>query len=119
MCYACNPSCGLCKPKRVISVSCPACEAPFSLRREEYLLCFEMPHRLSVLERKMMEKGGVPEPVCRECGTDLRECFRQMMPPRECLRQGILCGYPCGRSGEAPTGADDPPCPFQVPLARL
>lgn len=119
MCYACNPSCGLCKPKRVISVTCPVCGAPSSLRREEYLLAFKLPHRLSILEKKIQEKGGVAEPVCQGCGTNLANCFREAVEPKPCLKQGIVCGYPCGRHGETPDVSKSAPCPFQVPLSKI
>lgn len=117
MCYACS-SCGLCKPKRVISIMCPACGAPHTLKREEFLLLFDLPHRLNVLEKHMLERGGVPDPVCSVCGTTLTETFDAAVTPRPCKSSGIVCGYPCGRSEEEPD-ADAAPCPFQVPLGKI
>lgn len=117
MCYACNPSCGRCKPKRVISVECPECAAPSSLKREEYLLLFGLPHRLNILEKHMLERGGVPEPVCPYCATPLLETFRAAVEPAVCKTSGIVCGYPCGRAAEEPRPGDAP-CAFMVPLGK-
>lgn len=121
MCYACNPSCGRCRPKRVISVECPQCGAPHSLSREEFLLLFDLPHKKSILERKMIERDGVQAPACGVCGASLAEAFRQAVEPRECKRSRIVCGYPCGRCDEvAEEGtAPEAPCAFMVPLRRL
>lgn len=118
MCYACNPSCGRCRPKRVISIECPQCGAPHSLKREEFLLLFDLPHNLSILEKKMIERGGVAAPVCETCGADLADAYRSAMPPAPCRRYGIICGYPCGRSGEEPeSGQSD--CAFMVPMQAI
>lgn len=118
MCYACNPTCGRCRPKRTISVECPTCAAPASLRREEYLLLFDLPHEKNVLEQRLLERGGVSAPVCRVCGGKLTEAFRRAVVPAACKQNGIMCGYPCGRCDEPPEpGA--PLCPYAVPLDEL
>lgn len=118
MCYACNPMCGRCKPKRAVSVTCPRCGAPASLKREEYLLLFDLPHEKNILERRMEANGGVERPVCEVCGADLVPAFRAAVEPAECGPAQIVCGYPCGRAAEAfdPQAA---PCPFRVPLSAL
>ena len=117
MCYACNPQCGRCKPRRSVSVNCPVCKAVNSMRREEFLLLFELPHRKNALESKLLERGGVAEPTCALCGEALRDTFEAAVTPRECTRIGIVCGYPCGLVDQPPQSIEK--CPFMVPLERI
>lgn len=118
MCYACNPECGRCKPKRIVAVSCPSCGAPATLRREEHLLLFGLPHRRNMLEERLLRRGGVAAPSCKLCGQGLVEAFRQAVAPAICRRFGIVCGYPCGRNDEDPQPGVAQ-CPFMVPLGKL
>ena len=120
MCYAasCNPLCGQCRPKRIVQITCPHCGAPNEITREEFLNLFQLPHKVSLLERKMLERGEIPEPVCISCGTDLREAYAAAAPPAPCHVSRIICGFPCGRRNE-PNRDDAPPCPTMVPLGRL
>lgn len=120
MCYAasCDPRCGQCRPKRIVEADCPRCGAPSSMTREEYLVYFELPHRASIMEKKMLERGGVGAPRCASCGCDLMKAFKAAVPPEPCRLQQVLCGFPCGRRNE-PRKGDAPPCPTMVPLARL
>ena len=120
MCYAasCNPLCGRCRPRRIVEVGCPQCGAPRSMTREEYLVYFGLPHRRSVLERKIEERGGAEAPRCESCGKDLTEAFRGAVAPAPCHLQRVICGFPCGRRDE-PRKDGTPPCATMVPLGRL
>ena len=119
MCYAasCNPLCGNCRPKRIVEVPCPACSMPNSITREEYLILFDLPHRQSVLEKKIIERGGVKPPTCKACGADLLEAFRGAVQAAECKENRVICGFPCGRS-EDPYREGAKPCPTMVPLGK-
>lgn len=120
MCYAgsCNPSCGKCRPRRIVEVCCPRCGSANSLTREEYLIGFDLPHRMSIPEKKMLEKGTVKAPVCASCTADLSEVYRNAVPPRNCHLQNVLCGFPCGRSSE-PFDPKAPKCQTMVPLGKM
>ena len=120
MCYAggCNPKCGKCQPRRIIEVNCPQCGGTNDWRREEYLLYFNLPHRKSIIEEKMLEKGPILAPHCKHCGADLTETFKNEIQPTPCHLTGIICGFPCGRKDEEPReGAQ--PCKTMVPLGKL
>lgn len=119
MCYAasCNPLCGSCRPKRIVQINCPECGGLAEMGRDEFLLYFDLPHRKSVLEQKIVERGGVDAPKCVSCGADLSEAFRAAVPSAPCNSTGIICGFPCGRK-------DDPyhegrKCPTMVPLGKI
>lgn len=120
MCYAasCNPTCGRCRPKGIVEINCPECGMPNSMTREEYLLFFDLPHRKSILEKKMLERGGVGAPSCKACGRKLAEPFRRAIAPKPCNPQQVICGFPCGRSDE-PREEGTPPCKTMVPLGKL
>lgn len=120
MCYAasCDPRCGQCRPKRIVEADCPQCGMPHSMTREEYLIYFGLPHRVGILEKKMLERGAVQAPRCPSCGCDLAKAFEAAVPPAPCRLQQVLCGFPCGRRNE-PRKVDTPPCRTMVPLARL
>lgn len=120
MCYAssCNPLCGNCRPKRIVQATCPGCGAQNEMTREEYLILFELPHRQNVIEKKIIERGGVKPPLCSVCGQDLRQAFDDAVVPRGCKSNRVVCGYPCGRS-EDPYRPDALPCPTMVPLGKL
>lgn len=120
MCYAasCNPLCGDCRPKRIVQVRCPECGAVAQMTRDEYLLYFDLPHRKSVLEQKIVERGGVPDPLCGQCGAALTEAFRAEIQPAECKSNRILCGFPCGRKSD-PYREGSRGCPTMVPLGKL
>ena len=79
MCYAasCNPLCGDCRPKRIVQAHCPECGLLAEMSRDEYLIYFDLPHRKSVMEKKIIERGGVSTPTCTGCGVDLTEAFRE------------------------------------------
>lgn len=120
MCYAasCNPTCGKCKPKRIIQAACPACGKVEEMSREEYLLLFDLPHRHTVMDRKIMEKGGPAKPECSMCDTDMTESFRDAVEPLPCQKSRVLCGYPCGGRTE-PYREGVSPCMQMVPLGKL
>lgn len=120
MCYAasCDPRCGLCRPRRIVEADCPRCGAPHVMTREEYLVYFELPHRPSIMEKKMLERGAVEAPRCTSCGYDLEEVFEVAVSPEPCSLQQVLCGFPCGRRNES-RREDTSPCQTMVPLARL
>lgn len=119
MCYAasCTPTCGKCRPKRIVEVSCPECGAMDSRTREEYLILFDLPHRKSVLDRKIIERGGVDEPMCKMCHYPLMETYKHAVKAEPCHLQGVLCGFPCGRKDECGEDAT-PPCRTMVPLGK-
>lgn len=120
MCYAssCNPRCGDCRPKRIIDAQCPECGADNEMSREAYLILFDLPHKQTILEKKMRERGDVVAPVCAICGADLRDAFEAAVQPAECTRSRIICGYPCGRRSE-PYREDAGRCPHMVPVGKL
>ncbi len=120
MCYAasCDPHCGQCRPKRIIEVTCPRCGSPHSLTREEYLICFNLPHQKSIMEKKMLERGRVGMPRCPSCSYDLAAEYEGAVPPEPCHLQQVICGFPCGRKNEA-RKENTPPCRTMVPLGRL
>ena len=119
MCYAssCDPRCGKCKPKRLVEVACPDCGFMNSMSREEYLLFFNLPHKKNVLEKKILERGGVLAPACMMCGGGLTEAFEAAVQPRECQCNRVICGFPCGRS-EEPYREGTLPCPTMVPVGK-
>lgn len=119
MCYAssCNPLCGDCRPKRIVQVECPRCGSNAQVTREEYLFLFDLPHRKSVMDRKIEERGGVPQPICQLCGADLLETFERAVVPAECKGNGVICGFPCGRRNDPPR-AGARPCPTMVPVGK-
>ena len=120
MCYAssCNPTCGNCRPKRLIEAYCPACGATNSLNREEYLIVFKLPHKKNVLEKKILERGGVPRPSCKQCGADMYDVFDAAVTPEPCTKSRVICGFPCGRHVE-PYVEGSMPCPTMVPVGKL
>ena len=120
MCYAasCDPRCGKCRPKRLVEVACPSCGFTNSMSREEYLLFFDLPHRKNILEQKILERGGVPAPICSMCGEPLAEAFKAAIVPRECSLNRVVCGFPCGRSDE-PYREGALSCPTMVPLSKV
>lgn len=88
------------------------------MSREAYLIVFGLPHRQTILEKKMLERGGVMPPVCAICGADLHDAFEAAVQPTACTRNRIICGYPCGRHVEEYC-EDAGPCPHMVPLGKL
>lgn len=92
------------------------CGAECSITREEYLLLFKLPHKKTVLEKKLLEKGKVTMPVCSHCGADLTEAFRRAVEPAPCTRSGVVCGFPCGARTE-PYREGALPCPQMVPVS--
>lgn len=120
MCYAasCNPRCGNCRPKRIVDAVCPECHFPNEMSREEYLLYFDLPHTKSIIEEKIIERGGPAKPVCKSCGRDLTEAFRAAVTPRPCHENRVICGFPCGRA-DGPYREGSLPCPTMVPLGEL
>ena len=120
MCYAasCNPRCGDCRPRRIIDATCPVCGMENEMGREEFLILSGRPHKPSIMERKMIERGGVEEPTCRICGTNLLEAFEAAVVPLPCTRSRITCGFPCGRRNE-PHIDGVPPCLHMVPMGKL
>lgn len=120
MCYAgnCNPECGTCRPKRLVVIDCPICGARNSIQREEFLHHFGLPHRMSIMEKKMLERGMDYSMECISCGHDLTQDYKDSISPKPCKRVVIVCGFPCGRCVEEPTGANGS-CNTAVPLGRL
>ena len=88
------------------------------MTREEFLIDFDLPHRQSIMEKKLLERGNITQPQCRSCGEDLSEEYQNAVPPAPCLNQQVICGFPCGRSIE-PKTAETVPCPTVVPLGKL
>ena len=119
MCYAssCQPLCGKCKPPRLKAAHCPECGQENYIGREEFLILTELPHRENLIEKKLMERGGVEWPVCTGCGTDLEDAFRAAVVPLACTRSAITCGWPCGLHVE-PRQKTGNPCPNMVPLGK-
>ena len=119
MCYAssCNPLCGNCRPKRIVQVVCPSCGFSNEITRDEYLIMFGLPHKQSVLEKKILERGGVARPACSACGEDLLEVFRNAIVPAECIGNRVICGFPCGRKDD-PYREGAMPCPTMVPVGK-
>ena len=119
MCYAsaCNPTCGKCRPKGIIEVVCPECGVICRMTREEYLIYFELPHRKTVFDRKIIERGGVQPPVCETCNAALTETFRAAVSPLPCRKSGVMCGYPCGGRFDQPS-ANGASCPTVVPVGK-
>lgn len=120
MCYAgnCNPECDTCSPKQILAVQCPRCGARNTLKREEYLYHFDLPHKKSIMEQKMLEKGLEYSVSCVFCGADLEQVYKDAVEPKECKRMGILCGFPCGRHKEEPNGTNER-CNTMVPLGKI
>lgn len=120
MCYAasCNPKCGNCRPKRIVEARCPECGFENEMTREEYLILFDLPHKKSILEQKIIERGGVESPVCALCGADTVSAFESAVVPRECKSNRVVCGFPCGRSDD-PYRKGGLPCPTMVPVGKL
>ena len=120
MCYAasCNPKCGNCRPKRIVEARCPKCGLDNEMTREEYLILFDLPHKKSILERKILERGGVEPPVCASCGADMTTAFKNAVAPRECKSNRVVCGFPCGRCDDM-YREGSLPCPTMVPVGKL
>lgn len=120
MCYtsSCDPRCGKCIPKKVVDLLCPECCSLNLISRESFLNTFELPHKRTLAEEGSFQRDGSSEPVCRQCGADLRETLRAAVEPQECQRSRIVCAYPCGRRNE-PFVDDGQPCEHMVPLSRL
>lgn len=120
MCYAssCDPTCGKCKPKAIIRISCPECGAPVQLLREEYLNIFSLPHKKNIMEKKLLERGAIKEPVCAVCNCSLLEAFRQAVKPLPCQKSQIVCGYPCGGRFD-PYVDDGYRCQTMVPVGTF
>ena len=117
MCYACNPQCGTCKPKKIVAAPCKFCGTEVALKREEFLVLFDLPCRDTILIRKLREKG-VDVPRCSTCGNDASDALCEAMPPAPCTRSRIVCGFPCGRRND-PCEEGAAPCPFMVPVEKL
>lgn len=100
MCYAasCNPLCGDCRPKRIVQAPCPQCSHVCSITRDEYLVLFNLPHKQSVMDRKIQERGGVERPACPACGADMLDAFDAAVTPAVCKGNRVVCGFPCGRA---------------------
>lgn len=87
------------------------------MTREEYLILFDLPHRKCVLDRKILERGGVDDPLCKMCHHPLRRTYEHAVKAEPCHLQKIICGFPCGRKDERREDAA-PPCRTMVPLGR-
>jgi len=88
------------------------------MSRDEYLVFFELPHRKSVMGKKIVERGGVAAPKCAGCGASLVETFREAVQPAPCHSNRIVCGFPCGRKND-PYREGSRGCPTMVPLDKL
>ena len=88
------------------------------MTREEYLNIYNLPHRKSILEKKLLEGGKITPPRCKECGCDLIEVMKPLVEPAPCRANRVICGYPCGRRDE-PYREGAKPCPTMVPLKKL
>lgn len=83
--------------------------------REEYLNIFDLPHRKNILEKKLLERGSIKDPVCPICGHDLMETFREAVQPLPCQKSRVVCGYPCGGRFD-PYVEGGPKCQTMVPV---
>ena len=81
-------------------------------------MLFDLPHKPNILEKKMLERGGVPAPICTVCGNELTSTYEKAVKPEPCLFQNVICGYPCGRNNED-ADPDTPRCQNMVPLGRF
>lgn len=110
--------CGNCKPPLYFSVLCPECGRPSTITREEFLMYFDLPHRLTDEERRMRVDRVGEQPKCAVCEADITDVVRKAIVPEECIKSGIVCGYPCGQRTVAPReGAKA--CMHMVPLRKL
>ena len=118
MCWGCRPMCDSCKPPLYFSVTCPSCGLPVTTTREEYLMYFNLPHRLTDEERRMRKEREGERPFCPSCGADVTDVVRDAITPQPGLKSGIVCGYPCGqRTIEPRPGMKR--CDKMVPLERV
>lgn len=120
MCFngTCNPLCSGCMPKRIVQVVCSGCGKKNSIKRDEYLMHFKLPHGKSQAEKEMISQGHIVNMTCKSCGCDLEDDYRASMQPTECKRTGIVCGFPCDRSLEEPN-AQNRTCQYAVPLRKV
>ncbi len=110
--------CGACKPPLYFSVLCPVCGTPATVTREEFLMYFDLPHRLTDEERRMRVERAGERPTCAQCTSDITDAVRAAVMPEPCVKHGIVCGYPCGQRTVKPRqGAK--PCPTMVPVRAL
>jgi hypothetical protein len=91
---------------------------PAEMGREQYLVIYDLPHKPSIIEKKMLQRGDICAPVCKFCGEDLTETFRGVVEPAPCTRSRIVCGFPCGRRHE-PHIDGVPQCPHMVPVGKI
>lgn len=78
-CQHCKPYCDICKPSVVKPYACPRCE-----------------HRGLFFKAQIMGDDFL---LCEKCGEDLTENFKPEVVL--CNFSGLLCAYPCQRSGHS------------------
>lgn len=91
---------------------------PCQMTRDEYLIRSGLPHKRSIMEKKMIERGETEAILCDACGADLIETFRREIEPLPCTRSQVICGFPCGRRNEAHVEGVMP-CPHMVPVGKI
>ena len=117
MCWGCKPTCNNCKPAEQLFVVCPSCGMPQGFTRSQFLMYFDLPHRINDAEAKMRGEWDGQMPLCPACGFALADELRRAVSPLPCVKSHIVCGYPCGqRKTLLPRGGK--PCSKMVPLAR-
>ena len=112
MCLSCSQFCGRCRPALVVAVSCPSCGVMAEISRGECL---------DALGYRTQGRAKPPAGYvarCPECGADLNRCIAEAVKPMDCLRSGIVCGYPCGRCMKE-FFPGDLVCTKQVPLGKI
>lgn len=118
MCWGCRPTCDNCKPPLYFYVSCPSCDYPHKVTREEYLLLMNYPHRRSAEEKDKTPEQIIQGLVCTHCGCDLSGNVKGCIEPKPCIQSNVLCGYPCGQRNQV-YDIHAKRCEKMVPLKRL
>ena len=112
MCLSCSPFCGRCRPALYVAIICPTCGEMVDVSRMDCIKALGYRDRRS---------GKAPEGYvvsCPKCGTDLKQGIANEVKPLDCIRSGIVCGYPCGRHMKE-FFPGDLVCERQVPLGKI
>ena len=112
MCLSCSPFCGRCRPALLVAITCPSCGEMVDVERLECIKALGYRDRRS---------GKAPEGYtvsCPECDASLNTSIAQHVKPLDCVRSGIVCGYPCGRHMRE-FFPGDLVCEKQVPLGKI
>ncbi len=112
MCLSCSIFCGRCRPAPYVSINCPSCGERAEISRSE---CIKA---LGYRDRKSGKAPSNYVVSCHACGKGLNEDIAATVKPLDCLRSGIVCGYPCGRHRKE-FFPGDLVCEKQVPLGKI